>query len=73
MSRSVRVFQVDAFTRTAFTGNPAGVVLDAERLSEAEMQSIARELNNGDTAFVLPPAAADHDLQVRFLDRKSVV
>ena len=66
MSRSVRVFQVDAFTRTAFTGNPAGVVLDAERLSEAEMQSIARELNNGDTAFVLPPAAADHDLQVRF-------
>src|SRR5690348_7747486 len=66
MSRSVRIFQVDAFTRTAFTGNPAGVVLDAERLRDAEMQSIARELNNGDTAFVLPPAAPDHDLVVRF-------
>jgi PhzF family phenazine biosynthesis protein len=66
MSRSVRIFQVDAFTRTAFTGNPAGVVLDAERLGESEMQSIARELNNGDTAFVLPPSAPDHDLQVRF-------
>jgi PhzF family phenazine biosynthesis protein len=66
VTRSVRIFQVDAFTRTAFAGNPAGVVLDAERLDDQEMQAIARELNNGDTAFVLPPAGADHDLVVRF-------
>ena len=66
MTRSVRIYQVDAFTRTAFAGNPAGVVLDAERLDEHEMQAIARELNNGDTAFLLPPAGADHDLVVRF-------
>lgn len=66
MTRNVRIFQVDAFTSTTFAGNPAGVVLDAELLSEGEMQSIARELNNGDTAFVLPPAGADHDLVVRF-------
>jgi PhzF family phenazine biosynthesis protein len=66
MSRAVRIFQVDAFTGTPFSGNPAGVVLDAEQLSEAEMQAIARELNNGDTAFVLPPQAADHDISVRF-------
>jgi len=66
VTRSVRIFQVDAFTRTAFAGNPAGVVLDADRLQEHEMQAIARELNNGDTAFVLPAAGADHDLVVRF-------
>jgi PhzF family phenazine biosynthesis protein len=66
VTRSIRVFQVDAFTTTPFTGNPAGVVLDAEQLSEAEMQAIARELNNGDTAFVLPPTAPDHDVSVRF-------
>ena len=66
MTRSVRIFQVDAFTHTAFAGNPAGVVLDAERLDEREMQAIARELNNGDTAFVLPPTTAEHDLVVRF-------
>ncbi|HYP81609.1 MAG TPA: PhzF family phenazine biosynthesis isomerase [Steroidobacteraceae bacterium] len=66
MTRSVRIFQVDAFTSTAFTGNPAGVVLDAEQLEESEMQAIARELNNGDTAFVLPAAGGDHDLVVRF-------
>jgi len=64
--RSVRIFQVDAFTDTAFTGNPAGVVLGAEQLDEAEMQAIARELNNGDSAFVLPPASDGEDLQVRF-------
>jgi PhzF family phenazine biosynthesis protein len=66
MSRTVRIFQVDAFTDTRFSGNPAGVVLDAELLSDAEMQAIARELNNGDTAFVLPPQATDHDIGVRF-------
>ena len=64
--RAVRIFQVDAFTDSLFTGNPAGVVLDAEQLDEAEMQAIARELNNGDTAFVLPPAAEGEDLRVRF-------
>jgi PhzF family phenazine biosynthesis protein len=64
--RAVRIFQVDAFTATPFSGNPAGVVLDAQRLSDAEMQAIARELNNGDTAFVLPPAGATEDLHVRF-------
>jgi PhzF family phenazine biosynthesis protein len=66
MSRIVRIFQVDAFTDTQFSGNPAGVVLDAEQLSETQMQAIARELNNGDTAFVLPATAADHDIGVRF-------
>ena len=66
MSASVRVFQVDAFTTERFSGNPAGVVLDADDLSDAQMQLIARELNNGDTAFLLKPDATDHDLRVRF-------
>ena len=64
--RTVRIFQVDAFTDSPFTGNPAGVVLGAEQLSEGEMQAIARELNNGDSAFVLPPASPGEDLHVRF-------
>ena len=43
MSRRIRIFQVDAFTADRFTGNPAGVVLDADSLSDAEMLAIARE------------------------------
>jgi PhzF family phenazine biosynthesis protein len=66
MTRRVRIFQVDAFTSQVFAGNPASVVLDAEQLTEQELSAIARELRGGDTAFVLPPDAADHDLRVRF-------
>jgi PhzF family phenazine biosynthesis protein len=66
MSRRIRIFQVDAFTTDRFTGNPAGVVLDADALTDAEMLAIARELNNADTAFVLKPDGGDHELRVRF-------
>ena len=66
MTRRIRIFQVDAFTTDRFTGNPAGVVLDADSLNDAEMLAIARELNNADTAFVLKPDGPDHDLRVRF-------
>ena len=37
MTRSIQVFQVDAFTQRLFTGNPAGVVLGAEVLTDDEM------------------------------------
>lgn len=69
----VEVFQVDAFTTQRFAGNPAGVVLGAQVLDDAQMQAIARELNNADTAFVLPPDGPDHDLRVRFFTPRSEV
>jgi len=66
----LRIFQVDAFTERPLTGNPAAVVLDADGLGEQQLRAVARELNAGDTAFVLSPDAADHDLRVRFLTRQ---
>ncbi len=66
MSKRVQVYRVDAFTTVPCTGNPAGVVMDAERLDEREMQSIAGELGGADVAFVLPPDANDHELRLRF-------
>jgi PhzF family phenazine biosynthesis protein len=45
---------VDVFTAERFGGNPAGVVLDSERLSNQEMQRIADELHQPATAFVTP-------------------
>jgi len=65
-TRTIKVFQIDVFTQQLFAGNPAGVVLGAEALSETEMQSLARELNNSDSAFVLPPSGSDHDVHLRF-------
>lgn len=64
--RQYQVYQVDAFTKTKFSGNPAGVVLNADGLSEAEMQQIARELNNSETAFILSSDNDDYDVHVRF-------
>lgn len=64
-TRHCRLFHVDAFTRGRFCGNPAIVVLDADELTEQQMQTIAAELR-GETAFVLGPEADDHDMQVKF-------
>ena len=48
------VFQVDAFTDTAFRGNPAAVVLLDAPADEAWMQPVAAEMNLSETAFVHP-------------------
>jgi PhzF family phenazine biosynthesis protein len=66
MARSIQIHQIDAFTRTPFTGNPAGVVLNADALDDVQMLAIARELNNADTAFIFAADGADHDLRARF-------
>lgn len=62
----LRVYQIDAFTTRRYQGNPAGVVANAGGLDDAQMQLIARELNNSETAFILPAEASDHDVRVRF-------
>ncbi len=60
------LYHVDAFTTTRFRGNPAGVVLNADGMSDAEMQDLARELKHSETAFVLAPDGADHDVRLRY-------
>jgi PhzF family phenazine biosynthesis protein len=48
------VTQVDAFTSRPFAGNPAAVcILDEER-DAPWMQSVAREMNLAETAFLVP-------------------
>jgi PhzF family phenazine biosynthesis protein len=60
------IFQVDSFTDRLFGGNPAGVVPDARGLDDRAMQTIAREMNCSETAFVFPPTRADCTHRVRF-------
>src|SRR6201996_5999266 len=73
MTRKIQVHQVDAFTRERFTGNPAGGVLNADGLSEAQMLAIARELNNADTAFILAPDNSDYGVRARFFTPRTEV
>lgn len=66
MTNKCYVHQVDVFTRTPTEGNAAGVVLHADSLSSKQMQAIARELNNSETAFLLQPVSDDHDVRIRY-------
>ncbi|MFW6262762.1 MAG: PhzF family phenazine biosynthesis protein [Thermotogota bacterium] len=47
------IFQIDAFTNEVFKGNPAGVCVLEEPLSEELYQNIAAEMNLSETAFVI--------------------
>lgn len=71
--RQYTLYQIDSFTKEKFTGNPAGVVSNADGLSEDEMQKIARELNNSETAFILSPESDEYDVHVRFFTPLSEV
>ena len=64
--KKVKIFQVDAFTKQAFGGNPAGVVPYAGGLSDEEMQAIAREMNCSETAFILESEDPNADFRIRF-------
>jgi len=60
-----RYLQLDVFSYRPGTGNPLGVVLDAEDLAEREMQALAAWLNLSETVFFLPPAAgADYRIRI---------
>jgi PhzF family phenazine biosynthesis protein len=47
------VLRYAAFTTTPAGGNPAGIVLDASLLGDADMQRIAAEVGYAETAFVI--------------------
>lgn len=48
------LLQIDAFTDTAFGGNPAAVVLLEDAADAGWMQAVAAEMNLSETAFVAP-------------------
>ncbi len=67
IKKAVQAWRVNAFTETAFTGNPAGVVPDADGLSDQLMLNIAGELNDiSETVFICRPDAKDADVKLRY-------
>ena len=61
-SKTINIFQIDAFTDKPFGGNPAGVTF-GDNLTKEEMQSIAREMNLAETAFLSKSDKADYNLR----------
>lgn len=56
---------LDVFTNRKFAGNPLAVVMGADRLSTAQMQTIAREFNLSETIFVMAPEDPANTAKVR--------
>src|SRR5262245_20102131 len=69
MSNARRRFpfvQMDVFTSVPLEGNQLAVLPDARGLTDAQMQSLAREMNLSETTFVFPrDAALEHERGVR--------
>jgi PhzF family phenazine biosynthesis protein len=61
---NVKAYTINSFAKTSSGGNPAGVVPNADYLSETQMQRIAAMIGFSETAFVLRSCPAD--FKVRF-------
>lgn len=64
--KKYNLYQIDSFTKEKFTGNPAGVITNADGLTELQMQKIARELNNSETAFIFSSDSEFYEAHIRF-------
>ncbi len=62
---SYEFYTLDVFTDRRFGGNPLAVVLGADDIDGAMMQTIAREFNLSETVFVLQPDESAHTARVR--------
>jgi hypothetical protein len=56
----IPVYQIDAFTRQAFSGNPAAVCPLESWLTDDTMQAVALENNLSETAFFVPDGDGYH-------------
>lgn len=66
MAKKYNLYQIDSFTKEKFSGNPAGVITNADGLTTNDMQKIVRELNNSETAFIFSSDSDEYDVYIRF-------
>ncbi|MDM8101859.1 PhzF family phenazine biosynthesis protein [Oceanobacillus oncorhynchi] len=62
--KSVKVYHYDAFSKVPNKGNPAGVVLNGDELTDEQMQEVAFKVGFNETA--LPVKSETADLGIRF-------
>jgi trans-2,3-dihydro-3-hydroxyanthranilate isomerase len=63
--QSIRFYFIDVFAQEPLNGNPLALVVGAQDLSQATMQRIAREFNQSETTFLLPPSRQEADWRLR--------
>jgi len=58
---------VDVFAEKKYAGNQLAVFLDAEKLSDTEMQTIAREINFAESTFITKLSPENNAAEIRIL------
>ncbi len=64
-------WQVDAFARERYKGNPCAVVFEGDDIPTEAMQRIAAEMNLSETVFILRPSEAGADYHARIFTPRS--
>ena len=67
------VLRLTAFSDDPEGGNPAGVVLDASGMSDAEMLAIAHEVGYSETAFLTAHKDVENSYQIRYFTPEAEV
>jgi PhzF family phenazine biosynthesis protein len=70
---TTQVLRYAAFTVDGYGGNPAGVVLDARGLDDADMQAIAADVGYSETAFLVARPDEPNVYDVRYFSPKREV
>ncbi|WP_192457515.1 PhzF family phenazine biosynthesis protein [Musicola keenii] len=73
MSRQRKFKQIDVFSNHPCQGNPLAVILEADGLTDKQLQSIARWTNLSETTFVLMPDDPAADYRVRIFTPSSEI
>jgi trans-2,3-dihydro-3-hydroxyanthranilate isomerase len=64
-ARHLSFYLVDVFAEEPLAGNPLAIVADAQGVAESIMKRIAREFNQSETTFLLPPTRPEADWRLR--------
>lgn len=59
----IKIVQVNAFSANSKGGNPAGIVLGSDALSDSQMQSIAKQAAFSETAFISDSSIATQNIR----------
>jgi PhzF family phenazine biosynthesis protein len=73
VTNTVEILRYTAFTHEPQGGNPAGIVLDAGELSDAEMLAVAAEVGYSETAFVTGRDDESRTFRVRYFSPSAEV
>ena len=67
----LKFYTLDVFSKNLFGGNPLAIFVEADKLSQRQMQCIAAEINYSETVFILKPDNLENSAKVKIFTPKN--